>query len=277
MATGHRLGTIFRSSDIVRFVQGGVVKTFRYPPQVDPIPSIKDTIQPLVRELSSLDPRRRVFGAKPHNYRFNKPLKPRRVADFESQHGFQLPADYREFVLTVGDGGAGPHYGIKSLAEASKYSELNMPFPWSTEVTLSTDAEYDLWETYPGVLVIAERGCGYYDVLVVNGDANGQIWSDFSSVDCPIRPTHDSFLDWYVEWAQRCINTIKREPLLNQVTVGMTVADLQRILGPDMNRWDSTADLPDSPAYYIGFTNTNASFGMDENDRVEKINKMKQV
>ena len=29
LATGHGLGTISRSSGIVRFVQGGVVKTFR--------------------------------------------------------------------------------------------------------------------------------------------------------------------------------------------------------------------------------------------------------
>ena len=29
LATGHALGTISRSSDIARFVQGGVVKTFR--------------------------------------------------------------------------------------------------------------------------------------------------------------------------------------------------------------------------------------------------------
>ena len=144
-------------------------------------------------------------------------------------------------------------------------------------MTLLTDAEYDLWETYPGVLVISERGCAYYDVLVVNGDANGQIWSDFSAVDCPISPTNDSFLDWYVGWAQRCINTIKREPLLNRVAVGMTVDELQQILGPDMNRWDGTADLPDSPAYYIGFTNTNATFGMDGNDHVKKINHMNQV
>ena len=33
LATGHGLGTISRSSDIARFVQGGVVKTFRCPPQ----------------------------------------------------------------------------------------------------------------------------------------------------------------------------------------------------------------------------------------------------
>lgn len=250
---------------------------------MSPIPNLRETIRTLIRELTSLDRNKRVFGAERrlsgwgHGYRFNNPLKADHVSEFEIRHGIQLPEDYREFILTVGDGGAGPNYGIKTLAESSRYSHLSVPFPWKAELTLSGDAEYDLWETYPGVLVSSERGCAYYDVLIVNGDAHGQIWSDFTAGDCPFSPTHDSFSDWYFDWAQRCINTIKREPLLDRITVGMTVDDLKQVLGPDINRWDSTAGLPDSPAYYVGFTNTNASFGMDENDRVKKINKMNQV
>ena len=38
LATRAGLGTIFRSSGIVRFVQGGVVKTFRWPTQAVPMP-----------------------------------------------------------------------------------------------------------------------------------------------------------------------------------------------------------------------------------------------
>ena len=37
LATIAGFGTISRSSGIVRFVQGGVVKTFRYPPNLPPI------------------------------------------------------------------------------------------------------------------------------------------------------------------------------------------------------------------------------------------------
>lgn len=248
-----------------------------------PIPSVKETILDLVRELSSLDRSKRVFGAERrssgwgHEYRFNKPLTADRVAEFETQNGIRLPEDYREFIQTVGDGGAGPHYGIKSLADSSEYSRLSVPFPWSAELTLSSDEDRELWETYPGALVVSERGCAYCDVLIVNGDAHGRIWSDFTAVDCPLSPTHDSFLSWYVDWATRCINTIRREPLLDRIAVGMTIEELKQVLGPDIQRWDSTALLPSSPAYYVGFTNTNASFEIDENDRVKKINKMNQV
>jgi hypothetical protein len=57
----------------------------------------------------------------------------------------------------------------------------------------------------------------------------------------------------------------------------MTIDKLKEILGPNIDRWDSTADLPDSPTYYVGFENTNASFAMDHNDCVKDINKMEQV
>lgn len=236
----------------------------------------------MVDELRALDRQFRVFGSKRangwgHGYRFNDLLRQSHIDAFERDHRIRLPSDYQEFIVEIGDGGAGPHYGVQTLAEASKYSSPSAIFPWTAEITLSTDDEFDLWETLPGVLVIAERGCGYTDVLVVNGDAHGEIWSDFSVVDCPLSPSHVTFLEWYVDWATRCIATIKREPLIKLIRVGMAIDDVREVLGTDMRRWSGTANLPDSPAYYIGFANTNASFSMDEHDRVKRVNKTEQV
>lgn len=229
-----------------------------------------------------LDYQFRVFGAKRgslwgHGYEFNKTISEHAVDTFQRQNQIELPADYREFITQIGDGGAGPHYGIKSVADAAKYSDLPASFPWSSEITLDSDSDFGLWETLPGVLVIAERGCGYSDVFVVNGIAKGQIWSDFTAVDCPLSPTHGSFTDWYVEWAERCIATIKREPLIDQIQVGMSVDEVRDVLGADMSQWTGKGNLPDSPAYYIGFKNTNASFSIGEDHKVQKINKMNQI
>ena len=62
MATLAGLGTIFRSSGIVRFVQGGVVKTFRCAdssnPVVDQLRISHEDYLDLVREIHKL-PRRR--------------------------------------------------------------------------------------------------------------------------------------------------------------------------------------------------------------------------
>lgn len=232
-----------------------------------------------MKELRALDRDFHVFGSKRgklwgHGYQFNKPLKESEVVRFEKQHGIVLPKDYREFVTVVGDGGAGPHYGIKTLKEASEATDLSVKFPWSEETELVSDEDCDCWERSPGVLIIAERGCAYTDFLVVNGEAYGEVWSDFTAVDEPLSPTHASFYDWYLEWAKRCIKTIKREALIDQVEIGMTIDEVQAILGYNMQRWTGAANLPDSPSYYISFTNTNASFSMGVDNRVKAVNKM---
>ena len=125
-----------------------------------------------------------------------------------------------------------------------------------------------------GLLDLCERGCGCFDFLIVNGAARGQMWSDMTP-DCPLRPACENFTGWYLDWVTRCINTIKREPLIDKIRVGMSVDDVRGILGTDMRR--STAELPDGPAYYIGFTYTNASFAVGEDHRILKIVKMHVV
>jgi hypothetical protein len=242
------------------------------------VASLRETILPLVDELRRLDPKHRVFGAEiggnwGHGYRFNDRLDESSVRAFEMRNGLQLPSDYREFITQVGDGGAGPHYGIYPLAQASEHSDLSKTFPWNAERTLSGD-DVGVWDAHPGALVLSERGCGHTDVLVVRGEARSTIWSDFTNEDGPLTPCEDSFRTWYVRWATRCIATIEREPLIAKVKIGMTLGALRGLLGDDMQRWEPAVARPDSPAYYVGFTNTNASFSMGPDDRVTAVNRM---
>src|SRR5262245_20710390 len=135
--------------------------------------NFSETVVRLVDELRRLDPKRRVFGAERrrisgHDYRFNERLSIATVRAFEGKHGIQLPADYREFVTEVGDGGAGPYYGINRLAVANEFTDPSRPFPWTSKMD-STAEGLDAWESYPGVLILAEQGCGYTDFMIVNG------------------------------------------------------------------------------------------------------------
>jgi hypothetical protein len=56
-----------------------------------------------------------VFGADSHQFLVNDPLAESVVQTFERKHKIQLPADYRSFLTTIGNGGAGPYYGIFPL------------------------------------------------------------------------------------------------------------------------------------------------------------------
>lgn len=66
-------------------------------------------------DKAAADPDLTQFGAAGHRYELAPPLALNRVEGFESQYGVRLPDSYREFLLTVGDGGGGPGYGIYNL------------------------------------------------------------------------------------------------------------------------------------------------------------------
>jgi hypothetical protein len=62
------------------------------------------------------DPTLEAFGAEKHHYRLVEPLPIDAVDTIESRLGVQLPSEYREFLSRVGNGGAGPGYGLERLA-----------------------------------------------------------------------------------------------------------------------------------------------------------------
>lgn len=78
--------------------------------------TIDDSLREQMAELRRRDPSRKVFGASKHQYR-STPVSLDEVERLESALGVPLPPDYRRFLLDVGYG-AGPYYGVWSLAES---------------------------------------------------------------------------------------------------------------------------------------------------------------
>jgi hypothetical protein len=67
--------------------------------------------------------------------------------------------------------------------------------------TLKDREETDTYGTIP----LSHHGCGYYDLLVVNGPDAGHIWFDGRAADGPISPHIDdsdrvTFDRWYLTW-----------------------------------------------------------------------------
>lgn len=73
------------------------------------------TFQHRLATLRARDSSFEVFGAFKHQYRLGPALTEVEVADFEKRYGFRLSGDLRQFLLTVGNGGAGPGYGVHRL------------------------------------------------------------------------------------------------------------------------------------------------------------------
>ena len=186
-------------------------------------------------------------AAGAHAFRLKDPLSDPEVAGFEQKHGISLPSDYREFMTRVGNGGAGPFYGIFPLGymdhnlDLRQWHEndgfvgmLSKPFSFQDEWNdlsgmpknlpdqnvPAYDKQIEVFEkTYwsselmHGAIPICHRGCGLRIWLIVSGEQAGKLWEDRRSEYkglSPVRLTNGSratFGTWYREWLNNCFAT----------------------------------------------------------------------
>ena len=154
------------------------------------------------------------FGAAAHRYSLNPPLAESEVTAFEARHDLSLPEDYRDFLLEVGDGGAGPFYGLFRLDRSDldrRDGEDLMPgflagsFPhersWNEDYS-SPEGEEEYFDPAPirGSLNLSHQGCGYMVRLVLNGPQRGTLWEDGRCSDMGITPFAPGFAAWYLQW-----------------------------------------------------------------------------
>ncbi|MER5888639.1 SMI1/KNR4 family protein [Streptomyces sp. NPDC001941] len=59
-----------------------------------------------------------VFGARGHGFALGPAMEHGQVRSLEAELGQELPVEYREFLLRVGAGGAGPDYGLMTPVPA---------------------------------------------------------------------------------------------------------------------------------------------------------------
>lgn len=164
-----------------------------------------------------------VFGASTHEFQVNPSLSEDEVLAFERTHHILLPLDYRRFLTTIGNGGAGPFYGVFPLGyvdDGFKLREWNeadnlvgMPSePFGLEAAwndLSGRPEEELrdrdeseywrqmnlfearyWGTaiVNGAIPICHEGCALRIWLVVAGSQSGYLWEDLRSEYGGLKP-----------------------------------------------------------------------------------------
>lgn len=155
-----------------------------------------------------------------HHYELGLPLHESTIAQIEAKYGFTTPASYRQFLLSLGDGGAGPNWGLLPFGWWPGTTDLlpwhevfprwspGISFPlssaWNMPPTFfAQEPDYDLlpqeahqqaeqnWndllehyfreELLHGAIPISEVGCGIFEWLVVTGPEAGTIWVDSRS------------------------------------------------------------------------------------------------
>ena len=173
-----------------------------------------------------------VFGANRHEWKMNDPISNIVLLNIEKDFNVTFPEEYRRFLLEVGDGGAGPAYGLTPLRDSLKYFReksyfdiLECEFEHTeffndaesmVEADKSnfrgeiTDEELDRIFSYSesGTIDICDLGCAFYIKLVISGPTRGQVWRDDSATDDGTTPLGMSFLDWYEDWLQTSLTSV---------------------------------------------------------------------
>ena len=203
--------------------------------------------QALLKDLEKLQTTDGVpdfFGSSMHKYILNPTVSEATVLEFEAKHAIQLPQDYRCFLMEVGNGGAGPHYGLFKLGETDSgwghtswaegdgfVGDLSESFPhteaWN-DLTGEPDRERQNDETYErkltvfegryfdsanvnGAIPICHLGCALRQWLIVTGPEAGNVWFDDRADQKGIYPLTGktgervTFYRWYRDWLDEAL------------------------------------------------------------------------
>lgn len=197
-----------------------------------------DRLQSILIKLNSLknqDTNFQIFGSEVHKYKLNEPISFEKVVEFETEHQVKLPKDYVEFITQIGNGGAGPYYGIEPF-ENGLFEDLDFkkgrtdpskPFPlterWNLDLYDKNGENIDSMELnyfhskqINGTIKVSNFGCGVSLLLVVNGEDYGNIWMDDRGNEGGIYPTYQFsnqkkvfFLKWYENWLDKSLEELK--------------------------------------------------------------------
>lgn len=75
----------------------------------------KEKVVDVLKKAKKIDKELNVFGASSHKYKLNPVTTIEKVEEFEEKYGIKLPKEYVNFLTKIGNGGAGPDYGLFPL------------------------------------------------------------------------------------------------------------------------------------------------------------------
>ncbi|HOL10575.1 MAG TPA: SMI1/KNR4 family protein [Bacillota bacterium] len=177
-----------------------------------------DRIREKLIKAKAKDDQLQTFGSNKHRYELNPPLSREAIAAFEAKNGITLPEEYQLFLTELGNGGAGPYYGIYQLKidvydpYLAKHCRLHPNLSDEEWAELIKFSEQDDWDDeeynalFQGMLEIGTQGCTYCMMLVISGENRGRIVYCDMDLQKPFFTYEANFLDWYERWLDEIIN-----------------------------------------------------------------------
>jgi hypothetical protein len=203
-----------------------------------------ERIKEKLTQLRQSDTKLWVTDANMHKYQLSPPLSEEVIANWEARAQVKLPEEYRLFLRELGEGPAGPGFGMRKLTEMNLTPYLKEPFPLIEPFlglgsidTSKLDREQE-WEAYKkfvdewdkipdgGILYLTDYGCDIYGGLVLNGKYRGQIWicesnspsycpfgyavhlHDPDQDPCADIPKDFTFFQWYEHWLDGALTEV---------------------------------------------------------------------
>lgn len=208
-------------------------------------PSWVRRIRDLLEQARAKDSSLEAFGAHSHQYKLAAPASEAKIKKFEERFGFRLPEEYREFLLRMGDGGAGPYYGLYGLEKLKNELSDNSDYPVLEEMILYPKMSDEDWDRaadpegrrrgeevhpYAGILPIGSQGCTLMTGLALNGPYQGQvIYYDEDFCGKPFFVREKGFLAWYERWLREVIAGYNDEDLGFGFNVGGNASELMAL------------------------------------------------
>ena len=203
----------------------------------------------ILKQARRIDFRCELFGTSKHKYQLNPPVSASFVRTLEEKYGFSLPDDYFQFITEIGDGGAGPGYGIEPFANLVKkspnqyaeeyqkaylsslkntFSPRSMLADELEEFAIATKDDYeknlDKYFVYEktdeerchldGFYVLGTQGCQWDFGLVTTGEMCGKVLvTDNVGAYCL---EANSFEDFYQNWLDKISDAKKLKKELKE-------------------------------------------------------------
>jgi hypothetical protein len=156
--------------------------------------------------LAALDRRRQVFGADYHDYELFSTLSAEELREVEDAWGARFPQELRAFYQEVGDGVAGPYYGVNPSVRVTPYRPSEPYTEVATFRALASHASDDNYVTVnrddlTGLFGVIDEGCGHEICVVTKGPHADEVI--MLSIEGSLHETGLTFHRFYEQWLDR--------------------------------------------------------------------------